>query len=620
MGAGMFAGMIEDLKAQGTSLNPRIENQRAQRNRSQALLRDQRLSRKLGAALLLASQGKWSEARPKLLPALIPGHPRIQVPWGRRETRDFHLLLRRILAKAPATAREAWTRNLENEASRRLLRVQKDIRKLRGFARAFEGTKAARAARFQALDLALEQGKLLSAETLAADLALPPQSPFQAAIRTLATRVLPSATWPSPPGLPNGTPPDLSPKGTPIHPPKPLGAWPGGPILARLALAGPRPGGGLRYFFLGSHKLGLVERAKGVHRIRSLDLPGLFPPDSDAGLQTGPKAAGSKGTATSLLVILQAQATFLLPSTKSKLYALTIPAKQDGTLKTQWSFSPKGAQLVGRLLAARGRVFVLSSKKLDPVTIQLSVHCLGSKGEVLWSRDLLRGAPLTKELAEHRQESLRGGFFRPSRPILDQGRLYIGTGLGLTFCLDPLDGSPLWSFRYARLPALGDREEPWKRGGIAGGTRIWHCPTDSNFLYLLRKDPGPKSLLQRPPLPKGSLRFFLGPLGNRVYFYRKDWLEMGPVRLSFPPQPSPYPRYDAPPIQPGEQLIIPPLLTRTFLLQLSNKTLYLNEIRRDLFYTKALPIDPDLAPYLGPALPTPSGFLFGGPQGPSLWH
>jgi hypothetical protein len=52
----------------------------------------------------------------------------------------------------------------------------------------------------------------------------------------------------------------------------------------------------------------------------------------------------------------------------------------------------------------------------------------------------------------------------------------------------------------------------------------------------------------------------------------------------------------------------------------SNKTLYLNEIARDLFYTKALPVEESWAPFLGPALPTPRGFIFGGPKGPSLWQ
>ncbi|HHI80538.1 MAG TPA: hypothetical protein ENK02_11215 [Planctomycetes bacterium] len=623
-----FWALAPSLPAQEVRLNPAIESQRAQRNRSQVLLADQRLSRRLGAALLLASQGKWTQARPKLLPALVPGHPRIQISWGRRETRDFHLLLARILEAAPPHAKRAWSRNLEKEALQRLARIPRKPRALRAFALAFVGTKASRAALLQALDLALEKGDLLQAETLAADLRLPPNHPQRLALQQLARWSLPVPAWPSPPGAPNGNPPPTpQPQGTPIRGPRSLGSWPGGSLSVQLGLMGPGPRGSSRYLFLGGAKLGVVDLAvasdpKESHedestkapqaRLQLLALPGSLPPEGDAGLLLSQKGISS------LLTILQPTTAFL-QKTRPRLFALRLPSEGAKTLEVQWSYAPPRTQLTGSLLATRGRIFFLSSKQLDPVTIQLSAHCLDAGGKLLWSRDLVRGAPLTKDLAEHRQEGLRGRFFRPERPILDQGRLYIGTGLGMTFCLDPLDGTPLWSFRYARLPSLGDREEPWERGSIAGGSRIWHCPSDSNFLYLLRKDPGMESVLQRLPLPKGSLRFFLGSLGDRAYFLRRDWLEMGPVRLSFPEKPAPHPRYDAPPIQPGERLLFPPVLTGSYLLQVSDKTLYLNEIARDLYYTKVLPVEREWGPYLGLALPTPAGFLLAGPKGPSVW-
>ena len=136
-----------------------------------------------------------------------------------------------------------------------------------------------------------------------------------------------------------------------------------------------------------------------------------------------------------------------------------------GELRKVWSASAgTGSSSSGRLsavpLVADGKVFTLDAAG------RVSAFS-ASSGAKLWAADL------TPE-NEKSKEGFGGGL------AIDGGRLYAATGYGTVVCLDPNNGSVVWT------KVVG---KPIRSSPTAAGGKIYFVSTDNHF-YALSEDNG----------------------------------------------------------------------------------------------------------------------------------
>ncbi len=166
---------------------------------------------------------------------------------------------------------------------------------------------------------------------------------------------------------------------------------------------------------------------------------------------------------------------------------------------------------------ASGGLIVVQARQFDG---QVRAWLLGfdrRDGSLAWARWLASGADriATQRFAETTKRVA-------GQPLLaleheDEGRLFVGTHLGLGVLFDALLGEPLWSFKNRRR-ALSDPGWEGNRPALAadadGAPVILWAPMDSDRLYTLRPLPlrtnGEESVLVRPPAPLFQAQALLG--------------------------------------------------------------------------------------------------------------
>jgi len=593
-------------------------------------------SRRILEGLSRLREGDARQAFQKLAPVLNSSSRDLSIPWGPRETRNFFTALSASLRACPEAARTEFLAPLEAEATKILRHTETDTASMRAFVVSYEGTKRAAEVRRMLVDRALERGDWLLAASQMARLPEPERKARSRLLARLRDAALGHSPWPYAHGTVSGragTGATHAPKNAPVQ--LPFWSDPKDPLsLLRRRVDNPRTAGVVGRTRNGKpfavfqdpfHLFRVFANGDGFRSDR-VDLEALLKLGGGRAVLPSPSLVGNR------LFFVHGVSAPSLHATRSHptLVALDVdgePAK----LRPAWTWSPdstanpvlRKAELLPYALATGRRVFVLLAEDIDRVTIQVSAACLSDRGKLLWVRRIAKGAVLTTDIIESRQEMVTRGRHRPAPMVFGGGRLIVATGVGVLAALDPIDGTMLWSFKTARLRSLGGTVSPWEQGviNVAGGT-IQFTPSDGEHFYRLHVDPGLGDLLVEVPTPKRSLVRFLGvaPARGAAYFFRRGLMEAGPLRVLLDPGPDSSPRYDAPPMQSGEKLTSTPLLTETSLVIATNKSLYWLDLAKDLFYEGVIPLRYDGRTAIGPAVPFMDGVLLAGTLRPILWR
>ncbi len=601
---------------------PAQEKREAESNDSFVRLAAPAERRRLLHGLELLRAGDAEQALERLLPALVAAKAPPQLPWGTRETRAFdELLLDHLRAAKPAT-RQAFTGRLQKDAAAALGRAGADRRVLRAILAAFPATDAAIRARRRLVDFAIEEGDWVAAASWAAR--LPPDKTRAATIHSLAEASLAGSPWPYTGGGVDGLPRPKVLAKPKLPQPTRIGQWPlRGPFLGPLAggVVGRDASGNELAVFQDPIGL-LIVRGNGERpALERLDLARLTskPPSL---MQ---RAAHPCILGTRLFVVHgTTRGTGGAEAGGAELLCMERSKESEGfAIAWRWSPDLAKARLFPAPLATERRCFVMFSVREDRLHQRVSVACVDRHGKSLWSRFVAKGSPITGEPLLFRQEAVQQAPLRPAPCVLAGGRLIVATGVGVLAALDPLDGKIVWTFKTARLKALGTTRSAWSRARLAAtGGLVYATPSDSTWSYRLRLHPGLADVLDGLPTAKRNLAQFLGvvPRWNASYWMRMGLRETGPLRYLLARETGRPERYDAPPLQPDERLEVPPLLTERTLVIATNRTLYTLDLERDLYYERAFELTSPRRAGFGPAVPFDGGVLFASAAGPLLWR
>jgi hypothetical protein len=258
------------------------------------------------------------------------------------------------------------------------------------------------------------------------------------------------------------------------------------------------------------------------------------------------------------------------------------------------------------MIAIEEKLFVVISHASDPVTVQVYLVRLdGLTGRPEWARFLCQGAPLSREPDWNRQEVL--GFpDTPPSPLAAAGsKVFVCTNLGVVAAVEAATGELAWAYRYERIPAGPKRPAGWPRTPPrVDADRMLVTPTDSSFLYELFLEPRGGSVEARPARERGRFVRLVGSVGPSLYLLEKGPAETGVVRL----RRDTGERYDAPPLQPGEDVLGDPLLTTREVWLSSDRGLHRYDLARDLYLLQLMAPKPDERRFrLGTPIPSDGG-------------
>ncbi|MCB9880752.1 MAG: PQQ-binding-like beta-propeller repeat protein [Planctomycetes bacterium] len=623
------------------------ERARMRENGSRVPCVDPIEQRKLEEGLRVLAQGHGSDALRILLPALTPTGERPQLEWGERETRDFFALLETMLTEATETTRTEFAASLEEDARKHFedARATGNGRsaRLRAILRAYPGTRASLEARRMLVDLAIERGDVLAA-SLEVDALPADERPSRAkAIEELLTPSRAAAPWPHAHGLPSGR----AGQGAAVNEaPKPLMARSVPRLLGSWSVPAttwdPARGAGVVGRLERGHACALFQDPR--HLLVMVDLPGAPRYEtvdlrSATGLASEPtrRPAPSIAGARAFVVHGGFLGSAVLPGPGGSVPVAELFAFDIGTdaTKLAWRRSPGSLTKVGDeasflpvTCTAFDRVYALVETKDDRLTRTVHACALDLDGNLLWMRELARGVTLTADLLMHRQEAVRAGRIEAAAPVVDNGRLFVETGLGISACLDATSGTMLWSFRTARIGKLRGRESAWDEGnlvvrkpGQGASSELWLTPSDGMHAYRLAVAPGSNGILVSMPEPRGTRTLLLGIAEARhaAYWWTRTLLESGPQREALDVLEGRERHYDAPPLDRGDALAAPPLLTDEALVFATGRMLAWLDLEKDLYYERVFELSAIGRAGFGPVLPWRDGVVFACDLGPLFW-
>ncbi|PIE24090.1 MAG: hypothetical protein CSA62_04600 [Planctomycetota bacterium] len=597
------------------------------------------LQRRLDAGLQALRKGDAQAASAQLLVALRDDAESPQLQYGDRETRRFHDVLESILSKSPPKLRAGFCASLEQGAQQALARASLDPEALRRILLKFPGTNSAAQARLRLCDSALERGQIAAAAYWLRRLAPDLRKPRAQLLSQLLHKI--NGPHPQPYGLGRLDGSSIALDCSPKEPsPSPL-------LLQALPWLVPGHVGQV----LGQDESGtsfLVAQtpldAVWIHpvegTVQSLQLParsGIPPGQAE---RPTPSLSGSMlyvvhgtGDADALRLQRRLRRRFSRQTQQlgSALLAISLGEKNKPRLLWKWrpELPPSDKQpstatvaLHPHALALQNRVYVLFSSLDESLRRQVWAACLDDHGKLLWRRFLAQGAPVTRDLIESRQEELGSGRHVPAAPIFADGMLVFSTGLGIVCGLDPLRGEMHWSFRTARISALGSKQGPWHEGRLArSGEEIYFAPSDGTWLYRLRSRAGQELRLAATPRPRRSMTRLLGVSRKleRLALLRQGLVECAPVQIRSGPLELRGKREDALPIQPGE-FFRSWAMTENKLWLATQASLYELDLERDLFYSRLLELRPLQIGGIHGLAPTNSGLVILSQQGVWLWR
>lgn len=596
---------------------------------------DANLQRQLNKGLALLDEGKGREALAKTLPILRNPSQDPGLPYGARETRSFHLLLQARLALCPEATRKAFAGGLEDEAARVLARLPRAAGPYRAFLRSYPGTRAFDQARKTLLALLLESGDWVAASRLAT--APGSTAAAREMVVTLRDHERQRHPWSHVDGNEDGSPTSatirLPAKDKPVLRGQ-AGGWQLASTFAR-GIVGKDAQGREFAVFQDPLRLQILEGKVREYARKEINLALMTSLSGGEQEPPGPALSGSR-----LFLVHGGGSTRRLgrrtTGSVPELFALDLARPERPVACWRWSpayevgapFS-KESRLRPRVLAAGGRIFVLLVDPRDRVNVRVHLCCFAqeqagegkgfAKARMLWSQLLAKGSPLSASLLRSRQEDLELSDLRPAAPILHQGVVYAGTGLGVLAAVDAGTGDLLWSFRTAR--AKTSSTQTWRNGKISiQGDTLLYTPSDGQWLYRLHCRPGTRDAMVGEARQARSLSRLLGVdmTRPRSFFLRgeapagEDTVqEIRPLYLDKDD------RYDAPPLEGRGRLMAAPLLTRRSLFLPTRNRLYCLDLARGLYYTKILDV-PNRHPLgaMGPILPFEGQILIGSVLGP----
>ncbi|MCA8970884.1 MAG: PQQ-like beta-propeller repeat protein [Planctomycetes bacterium] len=626
---------------------PESERARMRENGSRVPCADPIQQRKLEEGLRVLTEGHGADALRILLPALSPTGERPQLEWGERETRDFFALLETMLAEASETTRVEFAASLEEDARTHF----EDVRsmgngrsaRLRAILRAYPGTRASLEARRMLVDLAIERGDVLSASLELDALPADERAARAKAIEELVAPSRSSAPWPHVHGLPSGragqgAAVNEAPKPSVMRSvPRLLGSWSVAattwdPTRATGVTGRLERGQACALFQDPRHLLVMVD-TPGAPRYETVDLRSATGLASDPTRRPAPSIAGARA----FVVHGGLAGSSILPGPGGKAPAAELFAFDIGTDGTKliWRRSPgvladigDDASFLPVTCSAFDHVFALVEAKDDRLTRTVHACAFDLDGNVLWTRELARGVTLTADLLMHRQEAVRAGRIEAAAPVIDKGRLFVETGLGIAACLDATSGTMLWSFRTARIGKLRGRESAWDEGNLVvrstsreAASELWLTPSDGMHAYRLAVSPGSRGVLVSMPEPRGTRSRFLGIAEGRhaAYWWTRTLLESGPQREALDLLEGRDRLYDAPPLDRGDALAAPPLLTEQALVFATGRMLAWLDLEKDLYYERVFELSAIGRAGFGPVLPWRDGVVFACDLGPLYW-
>ncbi len=185
-----------------------------------------------------------------------------------------------------------------------------------------------------------------------------------------------------------------------------------------------------------------------------------------------------------------------------------------------WSFEP-GPVIAGTEVLVQARQWIAEADgevRVDEGRTRAWCIALDlATGTVRWKRFLATGADARTDRTLLARLRTARGVVGCAQPLaVADGRVFVGTELGVAVLLDLCDGRPLWSLRSQRKES---RERGWTTAGppVAiprdGAESLWHwAPADSRFLYRLRNgaDVDGRGLFEGPPVPIGDLVELVG--------------------------------------------------------------------------------------------------------------
>ncbi len=608
------------------------EHKEALQNKSYVETCDPSEQRQVEAALELLRDGKARAALTRLLPFLTEKGQYLQVRWTTRETRSLGSILDPLLRSLPPKTRAAFREGLEKPAREAIASASNSRPALRSILARFPGTESALTARKRLVDLLLE-----SSEGLAASRQLPLLPPAMRAerekvLRTLGRAARHGSTSPYDSGQRDGSSSELE-LGPVRKRPKRL-VGPGSPDYVIPGLTGTAVGqtekGNAFVAFQSPFGLHVVIAATSQRRFHPLlKLSGVLGAVVE---RPAPSAVGRRLYLAHGNPAQDPSYLRLRPDRRplsGKILALEV--QEDGELRKLWDWQPRRLGRDGKAhpvllhpfaLATATHVYALYSDSSDRLNTQVFLACLSKDGKLLWTRFLAQGAPLTRDIVELRQEDLGRGMHRPAAPILAGGYVIASTGLGVLCAVNPRNGRIVWTFRSARLSALGEREQPWDRGKLTRlRDSVVFAPSDGRYLYTLRLSPGADAIQARSPVAKRSLATLLTSSDARssLYFLRRGLVEQGPVRLRFTRSSRDGERYDAPPIQSSERFLCASSGADRLLLA-STGMLYMLDLTRDLFYESAFDMGRSGLGLVAGVAPTKDGWVLLAKRGILLWR
>ena len=629
--------------ARGRTQSTASEASLAARNGSFVPSAEPALQRRLLAGLEELRKGDVSKAVELLLPQLSALGDSPQLAWSERETRDFELLLAQHIARLDAKAKSALAKSFEKDASAALANAGLDEGVLARIAQRFPGTASAQRARRMLADLAIERGDWVAAAGRVAWLGDAERKRRASALATLERHAFEGSEWPLPAGGFDGLPCATIATRPRAELPKRLCEWqttrPWESADAAGVVGRNREGQRVAVWQDPRHLLTLVDSDAAPSQVQSLRKISGRPPA--LARRCGPCMLGAR-----LFVVHGGRGTIGeehedVPEGGAELLAFEVVASKP---ELRWRYKPEGAKALGKravvqpfVVACGSRVFVLAVERQDRLNYNVSLLALddlGKSARLRWTRRLASGAALTAGLLTHRQESLRAGRVRPASMVLASGRLFVETGLGVVCCVEAESGRVLWTFKTARLPALGGSDEPWREARICATPEHVHiAPSDAVFSYSLHRRPGLADRLAALPEHKRSrTRFFgIAPKHGASYWLREGLQERAPMRLLLATDKNRPARYDAPPLQFGEELHAAALLTEHRVVVCSDRSVYWIDLGKDLFYEQLCPLErlaarssrpPKIAERgsFGPALPWRGGIVIAGADGAWAWH
>jgi len=172
-------------------------------------------------------------------------------------------------------------------------------------------------------------------------------------------------------------------------------------------------------------------------------------------------------------------------------------------LATRWNYQPGPLVHGGRVYVQARETAAGAGSEAAGARISILAFDL-EDGALLWKRLLTKAADLRADIGGRFGSA--SGPSSPGQPLAArEGRIFVGTNVGLGTLIDALDGRILWSFRSRRRDAEAAGWPGSRPAQFGSSGELYWTPFDSDHLYVLNAGPDlGAGLLRSAPRPLGE--------------------------------------------------------------------------------------------------------------------